>query len=49
MDNLMAALIALMIGWVFAHNEVATECERQGSFYVGGKTYQCALVAGEQE
>ncbi len=33
--------IGLFIGWVSAHNIVATECERLNAFYVGNKTFIC--------
>ena len=29
------------MGWIFAHDEVSTECQRQGSFYVGDLTFEC--------
>lgn len=29
-------------GWAAAHNEVARECDRLGSFYVGKTVYVCA-------
>lgn len=31
-------------GWYFAHNTVATECERLGKFYVGKNVYQCSKI-----
>lgn len=37
----LAAIFAL--GWVTAHNEVMTECERLGTFYVGDKTFKCEV------
>ena len=38
----LAAIFSL--GWVTAHNEVVTECERLGAFYVGDKTFKCERV-----
>ena len=35
-------------GWVAAHKEVARECERLGSFYVGKKTFKCVEVQDER-
>ncbi len=37
----LAAIFTL--GWVTAHNEVMTECERLGAFYVGDKTFKCEV------
>jgi hypothetical protein len=31
----------LFIGYVSAHNIIATECERLNGFYVGSKTFIC--------
>jgi hypothetical protein len=31
-----------VIGYVIAHSEVARECERLGSFYVGDKIFKCS-------
>ena len=31
----------LFIGYVSAHNFVATDCERLNAFYVGNKTFIC--------
>lgn len=33
--------IGLFIGWVSAHNIVATECEKLNGFYVGSKIFIC--------
>ena len=30
-------------GWIFAHNTVATECEKLNAFYVGNKVYHCEV------
>lgn len=32
-----------LAGWVFAHNDVKTECNRLGAFYVGSKVYECKV------
>lgn len=42
--NLIIFIAGLIIGWQLAHQEVATECERQGSFYVGSKTFKCTEI-----
>ena len=49
-DSLLGCLLIAFIlsfcfgmGYIKAHNEVATECERLGAFYVGDKTYKCEL------
>lgn len=44
MPGLILAVVlagAFGFGWIAAHEEVKTECERQGSFYVGNKTFTC--------
>jgi hypothetical protein len=38
----LAAIFA--IGCTTALNEVMTECERLGAFYVGDKTFKCERV-----
>jgi hypothetical protein len=35
--------IGLFIGYVSAHNMIATECEKLNGFYVGNKTFICDL------
>lgn len=37
-------IFGIWVGWVTAHSTVATECERQGSFYVGKKTFKCSEI-----
>ena len=41
MDNLALFVAGFFIAWCMAHFEVATECEKQGSFYVGDTVYEC--------
>lgn len=47
-DNFLAAaflvLVGGLFGWVFAHGEIATECQRQGRFYVGDKDFKCEVI-----
>jgi hypothetical protein len=38
-----AFIVGIAAGWLGAHAEVATECERQGSFYVGKKDFECKV------
>lgn len=38
-------VVAFIVGWVSAHDEIARECERQGNFYYGPKTFTCAAAA----
>lgn len=40
-------LVGLVVGWSWAHQEVATECERQGGFYVGERDFVCAPKSKE--
>ena len=37
-------VVGYMSGWASAHREVATECERLGSFFVGKKVFRCTAV-----
>ncbi len=37
-------ITAGILGWAYAHETVATECERLGAFYVGDKTFKCERV-----
>lgn len=39
--------VGLFAGWLAAHQEVATECERQGGFYVGKRDFVCSPKAKE--
>jgi len=47
-DNFLAAgflvLVGGLFGWLFAHGDIAKECERQGSFYVGESDYKCEVI-----
>jgi len=47
-DNLAASLLiaftGFLFGWIFTHSEIATECQRQGSFYVGDKDFKCEVI-----
>ena len=47
MDNVLGAiylfLVGMLCGWVFAHSEVATECEKLNSFYVGNTVFHCGV------
>lgn len=38
---LVTAFITWHLAWAAAHNTIATECEKLGSFYVGDKVYVC--------
>lgn len=40
--------LGLCVGWISAHQEVAAECERQGSFYVGKRDFTCSLKPGAE-
>ena len=43
----LVALLGLFSGYNWGHQDahvkIAHECERLGSFYVGGKTFECKL------
>lgn len=38
---LVAVVAGFVWGWAAAHGEVARECDRLGSFYVGKAVYVC--------
>lgn len=47
---LMGSIILSAIGgWVYAHETVATECDKLGSFYVAAKVYQCTRVVSAKD
>lgn len=37
-------LIGWLYGWLHAHNTVANECKKLGSFYVGKTIFKCAEI-----
>lgn len=41
--NIFWCIVGIMIGWIIAHNEISTECQRQGNFYVGKTLYSCEI------
>lgn len=47
-DSILGAvlifLLGMLFGWIFAHNNVATECDKLGSFYVADKVFYCEQV-----
>ena len=45
---LVAFLLGKSVGWTSAHQTVATECERLGSFYVGKDVYVCSRVVKDE-
>ena len=36
--------VAFFFGYVSAHSDVSTECDRLGGFYVGSTIYKCVKV-----
>lgn len=46
---LVAFFFGSFTGWMSAHHEIATECVRQGSFYLNDKDFKCALQSVEGE
>lgn len=51
MNAFFASLVifcSFMLGWVCANTEIATECQRQGGFYVGQKDFVCQLEITQQ-
>jgi len=45
----MVFWVAILIGWVVAHNTVAKECKKLGTFYVGDTMYECKAKTEEQK
>lgn len=41
---IFASLFGILIGWIFAHSSVATECQKIGAFYVGEHVYYCERI-----
>lgn len=41
---IFSGTLGLWIGWIKAHHEVSTECQRLGKFYVGSNTYECSII-----
>lgn len=37
-------LIGWLCGWLHAHNTVASECKKLGSFYVGNTVFKCVEI-----
>ena len=44
MDWILGLICGVCIGWIWAHNTVANECDRLGSFYVGERVYKCERI-----
>lgn len=42
--TLVNLLVGFLIGWVYAHSVVATECRRLGGFYVDGAVFKCTEI-----
>lgn len=40
---LIAFIAAFFAGWVVAHQEISTECVRQGSFYFNDIDFECSV------
>lgn len=40
----IAIYLAYKYGWASAHRMVALECQKNGGFFVGDKTFKCTEV-----
>lgn len=40
---IVMCLLSAFLGWMLAHKEIATECKRQGNFYVGKEIFECRV------
>ena len=36
-----ALLLGITVGWIFAHETVAADCDRVGGFYISSKVFEC--------
>jgi hypothetical protein len=47
MDNFLSAILVFILGmvfgWIFAHGQVASECQKVNLFYVGDKVFNCEV------
>ena len=41
----LAVLFGIVVGWLVAHQTVATECQKLGAFYVGRTVFECKARA----
>jgi hypothetical protein len=46
---LLALVVGMWMGWNVAHNTVAAECERLGSFFVGKTVYHCTKIEKKED
>lgn len=44
--GVLSFLVGVGFGWVMAHEEIASECERLGGFFVGKKGFRCTAITG---
>jgi hypothetical protein len=47
MDNILSAILVFILGivfgWLFAHSNISTECQKLNSFYVGDTVFNCEV------
>ena len=41
--NIIVFLLGVFFGWILAHSNISTECNKLNSFYVGDKVYHCEV------
>ena len=41
---LLGIACGLLVGWLYAHQVIASECRRLGGFYVGRSTFKCTEI-----
>jgi Na+(H+)/acetate symporter ActP len=44
MKLILAALAGCLVGWLYAHYAIATECRKIGKFYVGNSVFVCTEI-----
>lgn len=44
MKLILIALAGCLVGWLYAHFTIATECKRLGGFYVGKTVFVCTEI-----
>lgn len=45
----MGFILGALVGFIYAHSIIATECDRLGGFYYNQKTYKCVLSNPNKE
>lgn len=49
MFSLLMFLTGVLVGWIYAHQVIGQECEKNGSFYLGSKVYTCTEIKNKSQ